>query len=614
MTHVRSAVKSSIAVLLALTLGGGWALGAGVAKPKTTRSAYAANTRPATGRFTLAFVDADVVDVFQALAAQSGVNIATGGSVTGKVTLHLRGVELQQALNIVTKLNGLDYAWVDGAYVIGTPEEVRSMKVADLRTSVVVLRYIQPTYAQEAVSRLTPDVTISTQKGERSILLLGPETSLAKAERVLSEIDLPPAPQAPKAQVLPVRYLKADQLAAMISASVPECPIQPGPQENSLLITANDQQWETIKSIADAADAKPLQAQASQQIYRVKYAIPDELSRSVASLVPDLQITLAPRTFTPSVQRIQSATATGGASLLAAPQYGGAGGGGSSGSSGSSSGSSGGTQGLTEEAAPVTALIVSGAPWTVERGMKLLEQLDKSPRQIHIAATVTEVSRDDATRLGIDWTGLGAGGAAFTFGEPLENDKDGNPDATLMRQLSVGTIMRTPIQWSNTLHALEEKGRARVLSNPSVTVLDGRQTAMHTGDTILYQVVSGYTSTGTAIMDTKELQVGISLSVNPRSNDNGEVTLTLTPAVSSVSSYLNGLPQVTERAVVTTVRVKSGETAVIAGLVTDEERVSTTGVPYLSKLPVLGELFKYRSRSPKHSEIMILVTPTIIDG
>jgi type II secretory pathway component GspD/PulD (secretin) len=62
---------------------------------------------------------------------------------------------------------------------------------------------------------------------------------------------------------------------------------------------------------------------------------------------------------------------------------------------------------------------------------------------------------------------------------------------------------------------------------------------------------------------------------------------------------------------VTTIRVKSGETAVLAGLISDEERVNVTKVLFLGNIPVLGELFKTRSRSPVHTEIMIFVTPTI---
>ncbi len=348
-------------------------------------------------------------------------------------------------------------------------------------------------------------------------------------------------------------------------------------------------------------------------------------SAAVKELLPDLGISLGPRTATPIVGQLKNDTASENLSLI---QVGGQSSGGSSGSSSSGGSANAGATGIETEAAPVTTLIVSGAPWTVERGIKLLEQLDKPCRQIHIAATVTEVNRDDLTQLGIDWTDLGPG-VPFGFGEPLENDitttwvqnpatgqweqqVTATPDPKLMRNLTVGHIMRTPIQWVNELHALEQKGNARILSNPSVTVLDGRQTALHTGDTILYNRISAV-SNGTPVYTTDEKDVGVTLTVNPRSNENGEVTLTLLPSVSSITGWVNGLPQTTERAVATTVRVKSGETAVIAGLVSDEDHKSVSQVPFLGQLPVLGELFKYRRTEPSHTEILIFVTPTICD-
>lgn len=625
MTRKQNMLWSSLVLVLTLLLVASFALANGHAKPGAQAAAAkglaytggrgAAGPNPTRARFTLEFVDAELVDVFQALATQSGVNIALSGSVKGKTTLRLRNVSLEQAMNIVSKLNGLDYAWVDAAYVVGTPDEVRAMRVSELRSAVVVLQHISPEYAQQAVSKLTPDVTVSTQKGTRSILLLGTESSLAKAERALAEMDVKAPPSPPTTQVVAVRYLKAEQMGEMISAALPEVKVQMGPQENTLLVTANDQQWDSVQSMVQAADVAPSPAQAIQRIYYVKYTSPSELRDALSSLVPDLIVTLAPRSFTPAVQK-----STGGSGqtqqILAAPQYtGGGGGGGGSGA--------GGTAGVVVEAAPITALILSGAPYTVERAVKLLDQLDKAPKQVHIVAMITELNRDDVTRLGIDWgpTGvpsLGEAGVPFIIGEPLPVDPTtGKPvtDALAAKDLQVGRIMRTVLQWSASIRALEQTGRARILSNPSVTTLDGRQTSLHTGQTIYYKVTVALAgSTGTGLSDTRTIDVGVLLSVNPRVNENNEVTLTVSPTVSSIVGYTPDLlPIVATRTVITTVRIKSGETAVLAGLVTDQEQVTTKKIPFLGDVPIVGQLFRHVERKPQHTEIMVFVTPTILE-
>jgi type II secretion system protein D len=568
----------------------------------------AAGPPVSTGRFTLEFVDAELVDVFQALATQSGVNIAVSGSVKGKTTLRLRNVTLVQAMDIVTKLNGLDYAWVDAAYVVGTPEEVRAMRVSELRTQAVVLQHVRPDYAQEVLSKIAPDVTVSTQKGSRTILLLGTEASLGKAHRALAEMDVAPLPEAPTSQVVPLRYLKAEEVADMIASSVPGATVQPGTQPNSLLITADSMQWESVRSLISSVDAPPPPAQATQAVYFVKYTSPSELRDVVSSLLPDVKVTLAPRSFTPSVMK-PSGGAGGTAKMLAAPQYGGA---------GASGGADGGVGGEAETAgAPVTALILSGAPWTVERGLQMLEDLDVAPKQVHIAAMITEVNREVITRLGIDWSGagespgLGQTGVPMIIGEPIPEGAEGLIPA---RGLQIGRIQRSFLQWSGNIRALEEQGKARVLSNPSVTTLDGRQTALHTGETYYYEVAVAAATTGGIVKDIRTFDVGVSLVVNPRVNQNGEITLTISPTVAALRGTSEfSLPIVTERAVVTTVRVKSGETAVIAGLVSDEEQVTMKKVPFLGDIPIVGELFKSRERRPSHREVLIFVTPTIVE-
>ena len=622
MAHRTHVVSISLAIMVALAIAAGGAFANGNAKPGAAPSSYlgADRSRPgappaSTARFTLEFVDAEVVDVFQALATQSGVNIAVSGSVKGKTTLRLRDVTLEQAMNIVTRLNGYDYAWVEAAYVVGTPEEVRAMRVSELRTSVVVLQHIQPEFAQQVLSKLTPDVTVSTQKGSRTVLLLAPEASLAKAERTLAQIDVPPMPSPPTTQVLMIRYLKADQMRDIIAAALPDVVVQPGPQQNSLLVTANDQQWDAVKSLVAASDVAPIAAQATQAMYQVKYMTPLELQKALAQLVPDLVVTLGPRSITPAVQK-PTGGAGGTSALLSTPYTSGGGGGGGGGTG------AGGTQGLELEVAPVTTLILSGAPWTVERGLKLLAELDRAPKQVHINAMVTEVSREDSLQLGIDWSGagemagLGLTGIPVTMGEypGVVYDEEGNPspgDPSLPRGLSVGKIQRGYLQWSASIRALEEKGRARILSNPSVTTLDGRQTSMHTGETYYYEVAIA-ASTGGVVKDIRTFDVGVSMIVNPRVNENNEVTMTIAITIAALKGTTAAqLPIVTERAVTTPVRVKSGETAVLAGLVSDGELVTLRKVPFLGDIPLLGELFKHRRRTPTHQEVMIFVTPTV---
>lgn len=113
-------------------------------------------------------------------------------------------------------------------------------------------------------------------------------------------------------------------------------------------------------------------------------------------------------------------------------------------------------------------------------------------------------------------------------------------------------------------------------------------------------------------------EVGVKLEVLPRINelDKETITLVIKPSVSTISQWVesgnNKAPQISERSAETTVRVKNGETILLGGLLKNEEIKSIKQIPFLSKIPILGEIFKSRSIEKKDTEIVIAITPTIV--
>lgn len=113
-------------------------------------------------------------------------------------------------------------------------------------------------------------------------------------------------------------------------------------------------------------------------------------------------------------------------------------------------------------------------------------------------------------------------------------------------------------------------------------------------------------------------EVGVKLEVIPRINEKDKETITMTikPNVSTISQWVesgnNKAPQISERSAETTVRVKAGETILLGGLLKQEEIKNIKQIPFLSKIPILGEIFKSRSIDKKDTEILIAITPTII--
>src|SRR4029079_8327082 len=133
---------------------------------------------------------------------------------------------------------------------------------------------------------------------------------------------------------------------------------------------------------------------------------------------------------------------------------------------------------------------------------------------------------------------------------------------------------------------------AKILADPRIQVVDNEDANIFIGETIRTQVSQSSIS-GTTIQ-VLALPVGIILLVRPRINSDGKITMRAHPVVSTVPGLSNNnAPQTSSREAETTVMVKDGETVVIGGLIRDEMTKTVTEVPLLSKLPLIGELFRH---------------------
>jgi len=565
-------------------------------------------------QFSLDFVQTEMVDVIKALAAQSGVNIATNGSAQGTVTLRLNNVTLEQALTIVTRLNGLEYAVLDGTYVVGKPEEIAALKAATFISRAVTLSRLKPADAQQTVTKVAPDVSVSSQPGTPTLLLLGPPSGVQKAEAILREMDSTASTAPPATEIAQLKHMPASHAMEIVRGVVPAVQVSLG-ATGTLLLTGDGIEIARAKAVLAGVDVVPSAGAAEHVIYRIKYAEPSELQEKLMELLPDLKVTLGPRSATPTVTSSTSGGSASAIANVAAPQMTTSGAGAMTGSGGSS----GGAGGARGQLSTVTTLILVGSQATLDRALEFLKELDTAPRQLTISATISEIDKSALSRLGIDWAGLGAK-TGIIVGEPTPSSTGSGGSGggaglvdTTARELKLGRFMRSQLQFAGVLSALVTSNRAKILANPTITLLEGTQASIHAGEKIYYGQQVGLDFQGKPIYTTTQIDVGVMLSVRPQVSDNGDITLTLLPTVSALieNVWFPGYPATLERSTVTTVRVKSGETLVLAGLVKDEEIVTSSRVPILGDIPIIGRLFRYDKRQPQHTEIVIAITPTI---
>ena len=176
----------------------------------------------------------------------------------------------------------------------------------------------------------------------------------------------------------------------------------------------------------------------------------------------------------------------------------------------------------------------------------------------------------------------------------------------------VGTDVRA------VLNALGQDGKAQVLASPQIMVLDNQKAQIKVGDKVSVQTQSQTgVSTGTGVVNSYQyIETGVLLSVTPRINSGGLVTLDISQEVSNAdfsgTNAINPNPVVNSRSAQTTVVVGSGESIVLAGLIQENTSRQSTGIPLLSKIPILGAAFGTQGYKRDRTELVLVITPRIV--
>ena len=251
--------------------------------------------------------------------------------------------------------------------------------------------------------------------------------------------------------------------------------------------------------------------------------------------------------------------------------------------------------------------------------------LDSVQRQVLIEATIAEVKLSDRYQAGIDWSlmtsntdttqnllGANLGSTPF-FSFNIEDTVNGNP-------LNV------------TLKALETFGDVKVLSSPKVMAINNQSALLKVVDNEVYfttdvEAVPGSVNQNaffTVDTDVNTVPVGFVMSVTPFIDSNEVVTLNVRPTISRIIDFVadpnpvlaeagvtSEIPVIQVREIESVLKIENGDTAVIGGLMQDQIDKSTTGVPILSSIPLLGTLFSYRDDKYVKSELVIFILPVV---
>lgn len=242
-------------------------------------------------------------------------------------------------------------------------------------------------------------------------------------------------------------------------------------------------------------------------------------------------------------------------------------------------------------------IVVHDKPSVIRQLKSLLREVDSQPRQILIEAKILEITLKDEETFGIDWQSTRGDG---DFGTLSLADRD----STGMYFNLVGNSLNA------YLSALSETGRVRTLSTPKLLVLEDQEAEVIVGDKIGYSVV---TTTGSTTTESVEfLESGTILRVKASVDDLDRIMLEVHPEVST-GELVGGLPIQKTTEVTTNLLAESGEEIFIGGLLRRSKTDNVTGVPGLSKVPVVGALFRKTEDNGTRTETVVIMKPRIVD-
>ena len=267
------------------------------------------------------------------------------------------------------------------------------------------------------------------------------------------------------------------------------------------------------------------------------------------------------------------------------------------------------------------SLLVRANPSQWKSIREVIERIDVMPMQVHIEAQVVSVALKGALQYGVSWFFDNAVGspAAGNLPYPTGRNSFGSYSGGVTNIPNVGNLLSWTFLGNNAaaiVSALDEVTDVRTLSAPSVFTQNNREASLNVGQRIPIASVSLNPGNGNdkTYSSVQYLDTGIILKVRPRVTRDGLVFLDIVQEVSKPGSIADdyGNVRIDTSKVTTSALAPSGETIVLAGLISDGTSRNSTGVPGLSRIPWLGGLFGQQGKTTTRDELVVLITPTVV--
>jgi len=272
----------------------------------------------------------------------------------------------------------------------------------------------------------------------------------------------------------------------------------------------------------------------------------------------------------------------------------------------------------------INSIIAIGDPLIIKGIEMIIAELDKEKYQVYVQARIIEINKNNSSDIGIKY-GFSGGDVSATgiyamsanFGSDALTAAATKAVTTALG--SIGSGAGAAFALGATVDFLQENGAAKSISNPSILCVNNKESSIYVGKTISISTgtITNSVNTGNLTSSYKREDVGLTLKIKPRVSSNDKVTLDVEAILENVlddgSKNATGQPVTSKQEVKTQAILRHGESIIIGGLVKSYERDSTSKVPLLGDIPLIGDyLFSSTTKTNEEDNLVVILTPYVI--
>lgn len=509
---------------------------------------FSFQTTEAQDTVSLSFENAEYSHIFRVLAESAGLNVLIDPSVSGKGSFSLTYVPIEEALDLISRVSGMGYRLRGSTLIVASQARLQEMESSEI--GFLQVRYLSPDTVKDALAVIMNENDIYVQAETGLVVLQGTETTLSNAEEILVRLDQPGEVviDTRDKSLLDILFEVSEELQLDLIAD---------PSLASQRVAINRlhaDPWELVAKLESIADLRIILD--GDTLVANRALMPsfddsiDEKSKEHLKIYrlnfAEPEVVYSALTMIMPEEQIRS-DSEGKMVMIRA----------------------------TKEQLAEADLVV--------------QDLDEPLPQVLLEVWVQEMSADALKNIGIDWKGLPS----------LAGDRD-----------TPKVIELTWDAWELVfaLRALQDEGKAKLLANPKIATLSGKEASIFVGDRVPITLTGQEGETSLEFLES-----GINLKVTPRISDDEYITIRIRPEVSTfIWRSETQHPQIRTREAETEVRVKNGQPIIIGGLLQEQEQELITKLPVISELPILGRLFRWQETKTLQTEMTIFLIPRIV--